>query len=615
MITLLQGDCRELLKTLPDKSVQVCVTSPPYYGLRDYQVEGQIGLEATPALYVTALVEIFRDVRRVLRDDGTLWLNLGDSYSANGNRSGEGETRALSSENFHGGTAHLEQRRVTGNSGLAPKNLLGIPWRVAFALQDDGWYLRSDIIWSKPNCMPESVTDRPTRSHEYVFLLAKSARYYYDADAIREPHARLWDAETNGGSLCGTDNRDKAVIGGHGRAERQKSEPNPAGRNKRTVWTLPTTPYPGSHYAVMPEKLVEICLLAGSSAQACETCGAAWGRVVEREVMPRPTSGPNRGGASHAHAALKGYSETSALRAATMSALTTIGFAPRCSCGTYTCDVCGVVVPYPKGTNVPKGNDHATQRQGSSEGVPEEVDEGAVPEGRGIQGAIEGEKIHLPANLRDVREGVHGKIEDGPILQPDMFSQVDEHGSTGQAISEGIGTEDSVQEKLQPVEQRQPDTEQDQEDDPWICSGVSTRSPECSEVRIHNGTSVSDERDTWTTAPREGESSSHQWSENGQPPRELEDDQGRSSPRTCDLPPLRDGIPHSLNCPNCNRPMQFKRAAGSAQSVVLDPFGGSGTVAKVAERLQRSAILIELNQTYIELQEKRTDGVQVEMFT
>ena len=177
---ILQGDCREILKTISDQSVNCCVTSPPYFGLRDYGVAGQIGLEQTPQEFVDQMVAVFREVRRVLRDDGTLWLNLGDSYANDAKWGGSsGEKNAYCTTGGEG----FRSRRSTG---LKPKDLIGIPWRVAFALQADGWYLRQDIIWHKPNPMPESVTDRCTKAHEYVFLLTKSARYYYDADAIAE---------------------------------------------------------------------------------------------------------------------------------------------------------------------------------------------------------------------------------------------------------------------------------------------------------------------------------------------------------------------------------------------------------------------------------------------
>lgn len=265
MTVIFQGDCMAGLRLMPDQSVNTCVTSPPYFGLRDYGHAGQIGLEETPDAFVARLVEVFREVRRVLRDDGTLWLNLGDSYASSprGNKPGDISTSSLTNPKRQDavGRGRVDMSKA---SGLAHKQLIGIPWRVAFALQADGWYLRQDIIWHKPNPMPESVKDRCTKAHEYIFLLSKSDRYYFDADAIREPHARLWDPLKNGGSLCGTDGRDKAVIGGHGRAKRAPSAPNPLGRNRRSVWTVTTKPYAGAHFATFPPDLIEPCVLAGA---------------------------------------------------------------------------------------------------------------------------------------------------------------------------------------------------------------------------------------------------------------------------------------------------------------------------------------------------------------
>jgi DNA modification methylase len=239
-VSILHGDCREVLRGLPDASVQVCVTSPPYWGLRDYGVAGQIGLEPTPELYVEALVGVFREVRRVLRDDGTLWLNLGDSYA---------QTRTGSWVNSH--------------PSLKPKDLSGIPWRVAFALQADGWWLRSDIIWAKPNPMPESVRDRPTKAHEYVFMLSKRDHYCYNAEAIAEP-AKDW-TPNNGGPgrvKCG---KKWGASNGHPPHRGFKNlDYSERGRNKRSVWTIATTPYSEAHFAVMPQALVEPCILAGS---------------------------------------------------------------------------------------------------------------------------------------------------------------------------------------------------------------------------------------------------------------------------------------------------------------------------------------------------------------
>jgi DNA modification methylase len=293
-LTVWLGDCREVMAQMEPESVHCVVTSPPFWGLRDYGVTGQLGLEPTPEEYVANMVAVFREVRRVLRSDGTVWLNLGDSYSGSPNqRNGEGEPRRDMSGGLGGGRFMgtygnhkiASQRRTTGQHGLKPKDLVGIPWRVAFALQANGWYLRSDIIWAKPNPMPESVTDRPTRSHEYVFLLSKSARYFFDADAVREPHVREWSANNGGtfGPVTPAGGKQR-VLGGTKDHKGDYPLPNPAGRNLRSVWTIATAPYPGAHFATFPPKLVEPCIKAGTSEKGvCPECGAPWVREVERQ--------------------------------------------------------------------------------------------------------------------------------------------------------------------------------------------------------------------------------------------------------------------------------------------------------------------------------------------
>lgn len=266
---VLIGDVREQLATLPDASVQCVVTSPPYYGLRNYGVDGQVGLEKTFREYITALLCVFAEVHRVLSDDGTLWLNLGDTYA-----SGKG-TCYNPGGNTSSFNVHLKEQNVhpldRGNKstlaevGLKPKDLIGVPWAVAFAMRDAGWYLRSDIIWAKPNPMPESVTDRPTKAHEYIFLMSKNERYYFDQDAVREPHVRMWD-DTNGGSWAygKGDAQRVAERGKAGTHSGQYPVPNPLGANCRTVWTFATQPYPEAHFATFPEALPERCIKAGS---------------------------------------------------------------------------------------------------------------------------------------------------------------------------------------------------------------------------------------------------------------------------------------------------------------------------------------------------------------
>lgn len=282
-IRILDGDCRDVLRTLPDESVHCCVTSPPYFGLRDYGVEGQMGLESTPEEFVAGMVEVFREVRRVLRADGTLWLNIGDSYAgARGGAQGQNgqcADRSAAAQNVRFRSAD----RVA--EGCKHKDLIGIPWMLAFALRADGWYLRQDIIWSKPNPMPESVRDRCTKAHEYLFLLSKSNRYYFDAKAIAEPLAyasvaRLGqnvDAQSGSNRVPGkTNGAMKAVgprFGGNKYGDdesdqaRTKSGNEWTGgelRNKRNVWTVATRPFKQAHFATFPPALVEPCILAGS---------------------------------------------------------------------------------------------------------------------------------------------------------------------------------------------------------------------------------------------------------------------------------------------------------------------------------------------------------------
>lgn len=266
MITALTGDCRDTLPMLPDESVRTIVTSPPYWRLRRYLPEGhpdaarEIGQELTCGEYVAALVQVFQECWRVLRPDGTLWLNLGDAY-ADDSKWG-GTTGVLPAGGLHGKDGPGRRKVATG---LPPKNLIGIPWRVAFALQDAGWILRSDIIWHKPNAMPESVTDRPTRAHEYLFLFSKSVRYYYDAAAIAEA------AQEHHGSAASFrrsgNKRSEPIVPGapatH-RPDRPDVQYSGGTRNARSVWSIPTQPLADAHYAPMPVTLAERCILAGS---------------------------------------------------------------------------------------------------------------------------------------------------------------------------------------------------------------------------------------------------------------------------------------------------------------------------------------------------------------
>lgn len=340
-----QGRNLELLAEIPDESVQTCISSPPYWGLRDYGEDEQLGLEPTPEEYVENIVEVFRQVWRVLRDDGTLWLNLGDSYAGSvtgntGRNDGDDDYCART-----GGAKHLRhdygaeraRARVVRNHGLKPKDLVGIPWRVAFALQADGWYLRSDIIWHKPNPMPESVTDRPTKAHEYIFLLTKQPRYYYDAEAIREVStteagtAGTWDGNRDFGLPNGQTRFGKPNLGGSidGR------------RNRRSVWTVTTKPFSGAHFAVFPPDLIEPCVVAGSSPIACGECAAPYERIVEKGeplIEQQQASGGDSNGEYHGLATKNfesaGAQDASATKARILAGMVerkTTGWQPTCN--------------------------------------------------------------------------------------------------------------------------------------------------------------------------------------------------------------------------------------------------------------------------------------------
>ena len=280
---ILIGDVRERLKELPDQSVNCCVTSPPYWGLRDYGNDGQIGLEQDPDDFIAELVAVFREVKRVLRDDGTLWVNMGDSYAGSGkgrNPDGTVHVSALiAKQGTSAGTIMGDVFSAVVPSGTKPKDLVGIPWMLAFALRADGWYLRQDIIWHKPNPMPESVRDRCTKAHEYIFLLSKSRKYYFDSDAMKEPAKYPFDDRASradsraGTSMNSVGGKTGIRFGGNKygdsddpkHATKSGNEYIATGtRNKRSVWSVTTRPFKGAHFATFPPALIEPCILAGS---------------------------------------------------------------------------------------------------------------------------------------------------------------------------------------------------------------------------------------------------------------------------------------------------------------------------------------------------------------
>jgi DNA modification methylase len=421
------GDCLEQLKKLPDDSVHACITSPPYYGLRSYgtepriwpdgehlicpegehewgedqpsfhsgQVEqtkwknisgpgvagnlsrgnycqkcgawrGHLGLEPEVSLYVFHLVQIFREVRRVLRNDGTFWLNLGDSYAtqnAVGNRTLTGRKPGQALNCFREGYIppyHAADNVTTGirrsiSSGLKPKDLMGIPWRVAFALQQDGWWLRSDIIWHKPNCMPSRVEDRPTQAHEYVFLLTKNERYFYDHIAVKEPVAKSGRSSGNKARKI-ADGIERSRLDTHMGSSVPWTD-NGTGRNKRTVWTINTKPWRGAHFAVFPTTLVEPCVLAGTSEQGCcSRCGSPLERVIEKSGgSPKRTSEQLRQEAeergivldeNNPGVASKGRASAGLYLPHEPAEIKTTGWKPTCACKGSVKEPCVVLDPF-----------------------------------------------------------------------------------------------------------------------------------------------------------------------------------------------------------------------------------------------------------------------------
>lgn len=264
MIKILQGNCLDKLKELPDQSINTCITSPPYWGLRDYGEDKQLGMEDTPEEFVNNLVEVFREVKRVLRDDGTVWLNLGDSYCGTGNKGNHTDPKHKEGRNG--------QKIALNNKieGLKSKDLVGIPFRVAFALQQDGWYLRQDIIWHKPNPMPESVRDRCTKAHEYIFLLSKSPKYYFDNEAIKEDAKTEPSLRNKMGEGYQADYTKGKRFSDGERVSGSKK------RNKRSVWTVSTKPFKGAHFATFPMDLIEPCVLAGCPEKVCVACGTPY---------------------------------------------------------------------------------------------------------------------------------------------------------------------------------------------------------------------------------------------------------------------------------------------------------------------------------------------------
>jgi len=345
----LVGDVIEKLKELPAESVQCAITSPPYWGLRNYGVAGQYGLEKTPEEHIVKMVEVFREVRRVLRNDGTFWLNYGDAYAGSGktiySQSNSSCADGKPCDGFRSSRYLNQKLPPRSGNRIKPKDLLMMPARLALALQADGWWLRSDIIWNKPNPMPEAVTDRPTKAHEYIFLLTKSARYFYDANAIREKYTEPLN-RWGGDKTKPTDQSKGDEFAVKERVDREH-RPDPLGRNCRSVWTIPTYAFPEAHFATFPPDLVKRCILAGTSHRACEVCGAPWERVTEvLKYATRPGKNYGYGKSGKDDDPNKHLHNSDQARFRVLHENKTLGFRPTCTCESGGQGCCIVLDPF-----------------------------------------------------------------------------------------------------------------------------------------------------------------------------------------------------------------------------------------------------------------------------
>lgn len=536
------ADALEFMAALPDESVHCIVTSPPYFSLRDYGVDGQIGLEQTPDDYVARLVAVFREARRVLRSDGTCWINLGDSYAGGGNYRGINQEHSLSAKQKSNRASHgLLQKPGVFNSGLPDKSLLGIPWRVAFGLQDDGWILRSEIVWHKPNPMPESVTDRPTKAHEQVFLLTKNGRYWYDAGAIAEVAdydgrkatfsrgSRKYATHIVPGSTA-----QNMAANGH---ERWRMNADGVRiRNKRSVWTVATEHNSFAHFATFPRKLIEPMILAGCPVKVCHTCGAPWVREVEKETFD--------------------------------------GFRSTCTCNVgYACTSCDFVLEYPydNNTHVPNLREDVREPQ-----TQPKVLQHAMPEHRDADGSRQ--------NLSDLPKDIPPGASQSILLQQEVC--VDVYSQKSPEYNRQVQDDSRVHSSLQ--------AEPSELNEGGLHHGTPLSDGE-SVGQVSNAKRSGSSRKRKQSGQQTGKSAS-----DGQ------DNPRQTPPASMDrhMSVLRPSIPHDRTCPRCGGALA-PLPAPTKPGIVLDMFMGSGTTALVARQHGRQFIGCDLNPEYVALARER----------
>jgi len=638
-VRVIEGHCIDVLRTLPEASVHCCITSPPYWGLRKYLIpptvwggdpacahawgangtlhkggphgpgvlldggrgvvaaqaavrdidtgafcshcgawRGELGLEPTPDLYVAHIVEVFQEVHRVLRTDGTLWLNLGDCYATGAGKVGDHPGGGAQGDRWAGrddskGRGTPSRADGTGGHsyvgpktqpnrmpvpGLKPKDLVGVPWLVALALRSAGWWLRSDIIWSKPSPMPESVTDRPTKSHEYLFLLTKSERYYYDAEAIKEPWSSGRDDMRKHGVRTGAAYIGQQGVQHNSDASSQKAERDQhdyqGGRNKRTVWDVASQPFPEAHFATFPPKLIEPCILAGTSeGGCCSVCGAPRERVLKVEyenVGNRKSNGARSRARKGIEFGSAGYDNRLERRAETLA------WSPTCECARLVCPKC-------ENVEVSFGQlEHAS------------VDLPILRHrlhGQGFEGDAEVLRTQMPCSLRSKDAPNNEGVEQDSTRIRDAVSSGSCDGIEGR-ICDGASASDGREDRSLPA------------------AGRSSKPSKRNQRRQSAGESGSTIETRARPIAQAARSSIL----------------GRVSE-------LQARFPGGATCGHCAAPLEAAPFP-SVPAVVLDCFGGSGTTGVVASAHGRDAILIELGTEYVSMAERRIANAPMSLF-